>query len=451
MIQYPKDSFTSDLVRKLLRRGAIVNLKNILQKMHPADIALLFHHLNENENNSVFRLCVETNKAPDIISLLDPSESAKLLVVLEKSEIYKIFQEIQSDDLADIINALPEDLSEDILSYMKKEDLVELESLLEFQEDTAGGIMNPNVFALEENTTVKDAVEALRNAKDVEMVFYLYVTDSRKHLVGVVSLRYLVTSKIDTKLKNVMDTGVLSVKTDMDQEEVARMVAKYDLLAVPVVDEENKLVGVVTVDDIIDVIRSENTEDMMKLAGTSEEEIVSKSTYSSFKIRLPWLFATFLGGVFASGIMGYFEQTLQEVIAIAFFIPIIMGMGGNIGSQTSTIIVRGIALGKVDVKRFWYFVFQQFKIGILLGVTYGILLGIFAKIFHGEISYIGVTVCLAIMCVMTAGSIIGTMIPMVLKRVNIDPAVATGAFVTSTLDILGIVIYFYFASIFIFT
>jgi len=450
MIQITRESLTVDLVRKLLRKGALTNLKNILQKFHPADIAVFFNYLNEKEKETIFRLCVEIEKFPEIISLLEPSESANFLSTLKKEEIYKIFKNIHSDDVVDIINALPEELAQDILSFMKKEDVAEIESLLEYEEDTAGGIMNPDFFALEENTTVKNAVDSLRNSEDVEMVFYLYVVDIRNHLVGVVSLRYLVTSKSDAKLKDIMNTDVISVRTNMDQEEVARIVTKYDVLAVPVVDEENKLVGVITVDDIIDVIREENTEDMLKMAGTTEEEIVTKSTFSSFKIRLPWLFATFIGGIFASQIIGVFQDSLQKVIAVSFFIPIIMGMGGNIGAQTSTIVVRGIALGKVDVKQVWYFLFQQFKIGILLGFTYGILLGVVAKFLHGEISYIGITVCLAIICAMTIGSILGTMIPMILKRVNIDPAVATGAFVTTALDILGIVIYFFFASVFIF-
>ena len=450
MIQITRESLTVDLVRKLLRKGALTNLKNILQKFHPADIAVFFNYLSEKEKETIFRLCVEIEKFPEIISLLEPSESANFLSTLKKEEIYKIFKNIHSDDVVDIINALPEELAQDILSFMKKEDVAEIESLLEYKEDTAGGIMNPDFFALEENTTVKDAVDSLRNSEDVEMVFYLYVVDNRNHLVGVVSLRYLVTSKSDAKLKDIMNTDVISVRTNMDQEEVAKIVTKYDVLAVPVVDEENKLVGVIMVDDIIDVIREENTEDMLKMAGTTEEEIVTKSTFSSFKIRLPWLFATFIGGVFASEIMGVFQENLKDFIVLAFFIPIIMGMGGNIGAQTSTIVVRGIALGKVDVKQFWHFVFRQFKIGILLGITYGILLGVIAKFLHGEISYIGITVCLAIICQMTIGSILGTMIPMILKRVNIDPAVATGAFVTTALDILGIVIYFFFASVFIF-
>ena len=450
MIQSSKGTVPIELVRKLLRRGALANLKNMLQKFHPADIATLFTHLSEKERNSIFQLCAELEIIQDIIALIEPSESARLLATLEKEEIYKIFQNIESDDVADILSALPEDLAQEILSFMKKEDAAEVESLLEYGEDTAGGLMNPNFFALNENTTVKDAVDALRNASDVEMVFYLYIVDDRNHLVGVVSLRYLVTSKSTSELKDIMSTDVISVRTDMDQEEVARFVTQYDILAVPVVDDENKLVAVITVDDIIDVIREENTEDMMKMAGTSEEDIVSKSTFSSFRIRLPLLFATFIGGVFASEIMRYFQDSLEQFVALAFFIPIIMGMGGNIGAQTSTIVVRGIALGKVEVKRIWYLTFKQLKIGILLGITYGILLGVVAKFLHGEISFIGITVCLAIVAEMTIGSIIGTMIPMVLKRMNIDPAVATGAFVTTTLDILGIFIYFSLAYVFIF-
>lgn len=445
-----KTTHTVDLVRKLLRKGALVNLKKMLIKVHPADIAAFFKNLNENEKKKVFRLCVQLDKFHEIISFLEPEESARLLSVLKKEEIYEVIQKIESDDIVDILNELPEELAQELLSHMKKEDAEHLESLLEYEEDTAGGIMNPHYFALNENTTVKDAIEALQNASDVEMVFYLYVVDDRNHLVGVVSLRYLVTTKVDVKLKDFMSKDVISVRTNMDQEEVARIVERYDLLAVPVVDEENKLVGVITIDDIFDVIREENTEDMMKLAGTTEEDIVTKSTFSSFKIRLPWLFATFIGGLVASQIIGLYQDRLQDVIALSFFIPIIMGMGGNIGTQTSAIVVRGLATGKVDVRHFWSFIFKQFKIGLMLGITYGILLGVFAYFLHGEIKFIGATVSLAILFQMTFAAIIGSMFPLILKRLNIDPAVATGPFVSTALDIVGIIVYFACAMLFIF-
>ena len=445
-----KTLHTADLVKKLLRRGALSNLKKMLQKIHPADIAVFFNHLSENDKKTVFRLCVELDKFYEITSLLEPSESARLLSTLKKEEIYDVIQKIESDDIVDILNELPEELAQEILSQMKKEDAENLESLLEFEEDTAGGIMNPNYLALDEDTTVKDSIETLQSSEDVEMVFYLYVVDSRNHLVGVVSLRYLVTTKVDTKLKDFMSKDVISVRTDMDQEEVARIVERYDLLAVPVVDEENKLVGVITIDDIFDVIREENTEDMMKLAGTTEEDIVTKSAFSSYKIRLPWLFATFIGGLVASEVLGLFQHSLEQVIALAFFIPIVMGMGGNIGTQTSAIVVRGLATGKVDVRHFWSFIFKQLKIGLMLGLTYGFLLGIIARFIHAEIKLIGITVCLAIICQMTFAAVIGSMFPLILKKLNIDPAVATGPFVSTTLDILGITVYFAFASFFIF-
>ena len=219
-----KTLHTADLVKKLLRRGALSNLKKMLQKIHPADIAVFFNHLSENDKKTVFRLCVELDKFHEITSLLEPSESARLLSTLKKEEIYDVIQKIESDDIVDILNELPEELAQEILSQMKKEDAENLESLLEFEEDTAGGIMNPNYLALDEDTTVKDAIETLQSSEDVEMVFYLYVIDSRNHLVGVVSLRYLVTTKVDTKLKDFMSKDVISVRTDMDQEEVAKTV-----------------------------------------------------------------------------------------------------------------------------------------------------------------------------------------------------------------------------------
>ncbi|MCH7613051.1 MAG: magnesium transporter, partial [Candidatus Marinimicrobia bacterium] len=346
----PKIQLTLDTIKRLSRHGARTNLRNLINKTHPADLAVLFRHIEEHERPTFFLHVMTSDHGGDFLSELDPAEFAPHLESLGKDSIAGILKDMEPDDIALIIRHLDEDLGQQVLAALQQDDSAEVEALLEYGEDTAGGIMTPNYFALKEDVTAKEAVEALQNSQDIEMVFYLYVVDEHGHLVGVISLRHLVTHAPATRLREIMIRDVIRVATDTDQEDVARDVARYDLLAVPVVDDTNKLVGIVTVDDVIDVMREENTEDMLKMTGASYQEITSRSILTSYKIRLPWLFATLLGGVFAARIMGFFEEDLQNLVILAAFIPVILGMGGNLGTQSMSIAVRGIATGKIDVR-----------------------------------------------------------------------------------------------------
>ena len=263
-----------DSVKRLLRIGATANLLNLLQKQHPADLAQIFSELPNRDREATFSLLVERNGrlAMEAISELGPEAGAALLATRSAEEIAKLAQEIESDDAAALIDYLPEELSAAVLELMRPKQSVEVENLLEYDEQTAGRIMNPQVFALSEDLTVGEAITELQGNRDVEMVFYLYVVDGRRHLVGVTSLRRLLLVSPETPLKRIMTTDLISARVDMDQEEVARQVASYNLLAIPVADEENKLVGVITVDDIIDVIKDEATEDIYRLAGVAGDE-----------------------------------------------------------------------------------------------------------------------------------------------------------------------------------
>jgi len=292
---------------------------------------------------------------------------------------------------------------------------------------------------------------------DVEMVFYVYVIDEENRLKGVISLRQLVTTKPDTPLKNLMTTRIYTVYTSTLQEEVARVVARYNLLAVPVIDDAEGLVGIVTIDDVIDVIREENTEDMLKMAGTGDVNIASKSVFKNTRARLPWLFASFVGGLIAVYMIGRFEGQLAQLAALAAFIPIIMGMGGNIGTQSSTIIVRGLATGEVDPKEVWSVLWREFATGASLGSIYGLLLGASAKFRFWTIQVGGlqlawefpVVVALSICVNMIIAATVGAVIPMFFRRIRIDPAIATGPFVTTSIDVLGIFSYFMIAQVFL--
>jgi magnesium transporter len=326
---------------------------------------------------------------------------------------------------------------------MKKKDSEEVEGLLRYGDDTAGGIMVPDFIALKEDTTAKEAIESLQKEHlDVEMPFYLYAVDEYGKLVGVSSLRQLVVVPPESPLKDFMTTDVFSVQTSMDQEEVAKIVARYDILAVPVVNETHQLVGIVTVDDVIDIFREEATEDILKMAGVSGEEFIeTQSVARSTRIRLPWLFASCIGGIIAFFIIGHFEGSLRKLAYLAAFIPVIMGMGGNIGTQSSTIVVRGLATGRLNIRDTWSVVFKELAIGFILGAVYGFLIGMVAQLRYSTIQ-VAISVGLAVISSMSVAALVGSLVPMGFARINIDPAVATGPFVTTAIDIISV--YFYF-------
>src|SRR5688572_18624525 len=279
----------------------------------------------------------------EALAELEPEAGAALLSDRSADEIVKLTQELPSDDAAAIIDHLPEQLAAAVLELIQKRPAGgDVGELLEYKEQTAGRIMNPKVFALSEDVTAAEAITALQGSRDVEMVFYLYVIDVRRHLVGVVSLRRLLLVPPVTPLKRIMTTDLISVRADMDQEEVARQVASYNLLAIPVVDEENKLVGVITVDDVIDVIKDEATEDVYRLAGVSSDDRVFTRFTESLRKRVPWLMVNLVTAFVAAFVVGLFQTSISSVTALAVFMPVVAGMGGNAATQTLTVIVRGI-------------------------------------------------------------------------------------------------------------
>jgi len=351
------------------------------------------------------------------------------------------------DDAADLVGRLPEDKSDAILERMKRKESEEVEGLLHYDDDTAGGIMVPDFIALKEDIKAKDAIESLQTEyQEVEMPFYLYVVDQYSKLAGVISLRQLVVVPPETPLREFMTTEVFSVDTHVDQEEVAKTVARYDILAVPVVDDSNRLVGIVTVDDVIDIFREEATEDILKMAGVGEEFVETKSVFRSTRIRLPWLFASCLGGIVALLIIGEFEGQLNKVAYLAAFIPVIMGMGGNIGTQSSTIVVRGLATGRLSLGDFKAVVSKELAIGLILGLVYGLFIGIVAQVQYSK-EALAFSVGLAVLISMSVAALVGSFVPMAFARINIDPAVATGPFVTTAIDIISVFFYFKIATI----
>jgi magnesium transporter len=436
----------SDSVRRLLRRGATSHLAKIVNKTHGADLSVLFRSLSLAQQQKLFDMITDIEQKGIIFSELEEDTFQDLIEEMPVEAIVEILESMPADDVADIIGRLPEGRSQEILDKMKKAESEEVEDLLRYDDDTAGGIMVPDFIALKEDVTAREAIESLQTEhSDVEMAFYLYVVDEYGKLVGVSSLRQLVVVAPDTSLKEFMSTDVFSVRTDMDQEEVARIVARYDILAVPVVDDSNRLVGVVTVDDVIDILRKEATEDILKMAGVGEEFVETKSIFKSTRIRLPWLFASCVGGLFAFFIIGKFESSILKYAYLAAFIPVIMGMGGNIGTQSSTIVVRGLATGRLNVRDIWSVVLKELSIGVILGFVYGALIGSVAQLRYSMVA-LAISVALAVVSSMSVAALVGSLVPMAFARINIDPAVATGPFVTTAIDIISVFFYFKIAT-----
>jgi len=442
-----------DAYRRLIRRNARSNIQKMISKTHPADLAALFRSFSEMEREIVFSLITESAYKAEFLTELDQAILIDLLQSLEPRAIFQLLDEMAPDDQADIIGQLPEELSHELLEMMAKPDSEDLEELMMYPPDTAGGIMVPLPFKMKETDSVGDAIEVIQKQQDLEMVFYIYIVDENDKLSGVSSVRQLLTVAPDTVLKNIMITRTVSVQPETDQEEVARIISRYNFLALPVVDKDNILLGIVTVDDIIDVIREEATEDFLQMAGVGKDrEILLKSTLEATKIRFPWLFATFFGGIATSAIVMGFEGLLNQFLILAAFMPIVAGMGGNVGTQSSTIIVRGIATGRINVKEIFKVFWGQFKIGLILGVLYGALLSLFVMLFyHGELDIInvGYVIGISLFLAMLIATTAGTLTPLLLDRLHIDPAVATGPIVTTTVDVLGVSVYLLTGSLFL--
>ncbi len=440
-----------DMIRRLNRRNATDHVLRLVKKTHPADMAWVFRHITTHERSEVFSIIAQTDMVGEFLSELDESIMVPLAEELTPKFLADVITDMASDDAADLIEALPHDFATEVRTHMEKEDREEVDDLLQYHPESAGGLMSPDFMYLDEELSVGEAIDKVqKRSEEKEMVFYLYITYGEGKLAGVVSLRELLTNPPHRQLKNIMKTNVLSVTTDTDQEEVAHVISQYNILAVPVVDASYHLVGIVTVDDIIDVMREEASEAFLQMAGAGKDtEILLKSTKENAMIRAPWLFASWLGGVMALFIIGSFQEELSKVLALAAFIPIVMGMGGNIATQSSTIVVRGIATGRINMGDFRKIVFKELKVGLILGVLYGSFLGILAFFGYAEPKLLGVVVGLSIFFSMAMAATLGTAIPLVLKRFDIDAAVATGPFVTTAIDILGVLAYFTIAKFFL--
>ncbi len=431
---------------RLLRRGANRQLLNIIKKTHMADLSIVFENLTPLNQEKLFNLLENPEDIGLLFSHLPENTFVELVKIVDFDKLVTVFNNMPSDDAAELLGCLDEELSDKILSKMQKEESYNVEQIMSYDEDTAGSLMVKDYVALAEDVKAKEVIEALQNKYlDVEMPFYIYVIDNYGKLVGVSSLRQLVVESPDKPLKLFMATDIVSVKPYTDREVVARLVSRYDYLAIPVVDDDNRIIGIVTVDDVIDILHETATEDMLKMAGVGENYVETQTIIKGTRIRMPWLLASCCGGIANSFVIGGFESTLAKFTGLVAFIPIIMGMGGNIGTQSATIMVRGIATGQVNIRDFTKMLTKELGVGFILGMVYGTLIGSVAKFrFMTESSSwaLASSVSISIVAAMSVAALVGTTVPLVFERLNIDPAVATGPFVTTFMDLSSVYCYF---------
>ena len=435
-------------MQRLLRRKASTNLTKILRKTHPADVALLMRGFGNSDQKNIFNLCPTFNHKAKVLEELDEALIESVLIDESSTNISKMFIYLDTNDQAAIISMFPEEKQKEILEKIEVEDLDDVEEIMSYPDDSAGSIMTKETFTLNQNTTIKESIKKLQAVPENDKIFYVYVLDNKEKLVGVVSLRNLVTSKNTKKLKDIMIKDIHVATSETDQEEVAKTVAQYNYLALPVVNRQNKFLGVVTIDDVVDIIREEASEDFLQMAGVGKDrEILLKSPIENAQSRAPWIFASLIGGICAAAIIGYFDHLIKEMIVLAAFIPVIIGIGGNIGTQSSTIIVRGLATGRVDVGNTSSLVIKEIIVGAILGTLYGALIGFASEPITGtQIEGLGLVIGLSIGCSMTIATAVGASVPLILKKLSFDPAISTGPFVTTAIDILGVALYFMIAS-----
>ena len=367
---------------------------------------MLFRYFNESEQDEIFSKLLPSEKTAEFLNDLDESIGIRLLESESPERIASILENASSNEQAYLIGLVDKKYASSVIDLLQADKQEELEEMMAYPEDSAGILMYTDVFTLHEETKAREAINALQDQEDAEMVFYLYTLDDEGRLTGVISLRDLVTTPGETMLKDIMSKQIHVVRPETDQEEVARIVSQYNFLAVPVVDSEDRLLGIVTVDDVVDIIREEATEDFLQMVGAGKDrEILLKSSWENARMRLPWLFASWVGGILAAFIIGVFDNVLQSTIALAAFIPVIMGMGGNIGTQSSTIIVRGLATGRVSIENSIKILFKEIRVGLMLGILYGLLLGVFAVLKFLDVSpmlgiVVGTSICISMIIVM---------------------------------------------------
>jgi len=443
-----KELTALETLKDLISRNREFDIIDLFSDMHPADIADLIDELDEEDRLHLFSL-LDVDTASDVILELSDTSREQLIEDLSNEQLTDIIEEMESDDKADIIAELSDDQAKAVLDAIEPEDSQDVKDLLKYPEDTAGGIMQSELVSVRKQAIINDAFQAVVDAKDdMENIHNIFVVDDEDKLIGTVPLQSLITMKRFTPIVDVIDEGIPSVKADMDQEEVARLFKKYDLVSVGVVDDQQHLLGRITIDDVMDTVQEETSEDMYRIAGLGHDDTIFNKTIDSVKKRLPWLYLNLVTALTSVLVIGFFEDTIKLMVALVFFMPVIAGLGGNAGGQTLALIIRGIALGEVTFENAKRVLARQIAIGITNGIAVGIVIAIIAYFWKG-IPVLGLVIGLAMIISVFMGTMVGVLIPLALKRLDLDPALGSNILLTAFTDAFGFFSYLTLATIFL--
>jgi len=433
----------------LLQQRREDELRNLLAPLHPADLAEILEELEDDQRSAIMHLLSE-EAAADAIAEMEPEDQAAILTGLSEERAQEILEEMSADDVADMVGELDPQQAGQILQLMDAEDATDVRELLGFRSDSAGGIMTTEFISVHSSLTADEAIGEMRQAApSAETAYYVYVVDSKEKLVGVLSLRELIIAPPKAQIREIMRTAVVSVHVNEDQEEVARVVKKYNLLAVPVVDDQEVLRGIITVDDVIDVLEEEATEDLYRAGGISEAEQefdLEGGIWPSIKARIPWLMGLLFLSLVSGKVIEHFNPLLSSVSALAIFITTMAGGAGNAATQALTVVVRGLATGEVEMDHFWWVVWRETRIGLTIGLICGVVLGATATLWHGSV-WIGLVVGLSITINLMLAKAAGSVVPVMIQKIGLDPAVASGPFIATVTDTTSMLVYFTIASV----
>ena len=449
-----KQDISKDLlseVKSLIDNNKILELRELLEEYHIIDIFDIMEYLEEDMKVKLFEVLPIDMSA----SILEECDVEFFKTILSKIDIEhrkNILELMSLDDMADILSQLEEDEREGVMELLSQEDADDVKELLIYEEESAGGIMTTGYIEVNKDMTAKDAIEHMReNAKEAETIYYIYVVDNQERLVGVISLRELITARDSNIVADLMSENIISVYVDEDREEAVRLVSKYNLVAIPVIDRQKRLKGIITVDDIIDVMEEEATEDMYKFAGSSEHEVEliekinptpKEQIFSSVRARITWLIITLLGGLISTALISNLDIIMNPTYApLIFFIPVVIGMGGNIGTQSSALTVMTLYNKDLDYKN----VLKEGVVGFITGILCSVIIAIAAFIFIKDIGVV-LVVSLSLFINMIVGAMIGAFMPVLLKRLDVDPSIISAPLISTILDITGVTVYFVITS-----
>jgi magnesium transporter len=437
-----------DTVREMLRTATPDRVLRFIGKSHPADIAPLFKGLEPAEVRQLFDVLFSSRRAAKTLKELPPELLPDILALIDDEKIGRLIVRADPDDAVTFIDSLPDQRRERVLGLLDPERQAAVRELINYPDGTVGRLMTTDFMALPPDTTAQGAIDKIRERGELESFFYLYVVDEGGKLIGVVPIRNLVIAPPDRALEEMMIADPVKANVFMDQEEAARLVSRYELLALPIVDEGGRLEGIITVDDVIDIIDQESTEDMYKMVGLAEEDRVFTPVARSVKMRLPWTMVNLLTATLAASVVGLFEHTLHEIIALVTFMPVVAGVGGNGATQTATVIIRAIALGELEFSSAWRAIVKQVMVNISIALAAGALIAVAAAVWKGN-PYLGLVLAGAMIFNLgLMAGFAGAVIPLLLKALKFDPALGSGIIVTGLTDAFGFLSFLGLATLF---